>query len=97
MKIRNIRLVSLIILILLSLTLVIYPNFSRGGGVIVTSIGTNTACKDVIAVGSTITDIAGSSIRNKDDFIQTTKSLKGPITLIINDNPRSCEYQKIQR
>lgn len=90
MKIKNVRLLSLVFLVLVSLALIIYPTFSGGAGVIVTSAGDNTPCKDVITVGSTITDIAGRSIRNRDDFVQTTKNLKGPITLIINDNPRSC-------
>ena len=90
MKIKNVRLISLVILILVSLALIIYPQFSRGTGVIVTSVGTDMPCKDIITVGSAITDIAGRPVRNKDDFILISKGLKGPITLIINDNPRSC-------
>jgi len=90
MKIKNIRLISLVFLVLVSLILVIYPQFSRGTGVIVTSVGDDTPCKDVITVGSTITDIAGKSIKNRNDFTNVVKDLKGPITIIINDNPRSC-------
>jgi len=90
MKIKNVRLISLIVLIFVSLTLIIYPKFSGGTGVIVTSVGADTPCKDVITVGSTITDIGGMPISDKDNFIRISKGLKGPITLIINDNPRSC-------
>jgi len=90
MKIKDVRLISLIVLILVSLTLIIYPRFSGGAGVIVTSLGDDTPCKEVITVGSTIRGVAGRTVSNKDDFIRFSKNLKGPITLIINDNPRSC-------
>ena len=95
MKIKNVRLIFLIVLILVSLGAIIYPKFSKGMGVIVTSVGTDTPCKDVITVGSTITDIAGRSINNRNDFIRETKNLKGPITLIINNNPRSCTIPEV--
>lgn len=90
MKIKNVRLISLIILIIASLTLIVYPKFSRGTGIIVTSVGADTPCKDVITVGSTITDIAGRPVSNRDDFVRVSKNIQGPITLIINNNPRSC-------
>ena len=90
MKIKDFRLILLIVLIFVSLIVVIYPKFSQGTGVIVTSVEKDTPCKDVITVGSIITKITDKSINNRNDFIQFSKSLKGPITLIINDNPRSC-------
>jgi len=91
MKIKDVRLISLIVLIVASLILIIYPKFSRGTGVIVTSIGVDMPCKDVISVGSTIKEVAGRPISNRDDFIRISKDLKGSITLIINNNPRSCK------
>jgi len=75
---------------LISLTILIYSRFAGVSGVIVTSIEPDSACKDVINVGSVITQIVGQPITNSNDFLEITRHLKGPITMMINNNPRSC-------
>jgi len=75
---------------LISLVILIYYHFIGGSGVVVTSVGQNSACRDVVSVGSVITEIVGRPITNTNDFLGATKNLKGSITLIINNNPRSC-------
>jgi len=75
---------------LIVLFIFVYPLIFKTEGVIVTSVGTNSACKDVISVDSYITEITGIPVKNMNDFNKITKDLKGPITLIVDDNPRSC-------
>jgi len=77
-------------LILISSILFLFPLIVKTGGVIVTYVGANSACKDVISLGSYITEITGKPTKNMNDFNEITKNLDGPITLIIDNNPRSC-------
>jgi len=87
---KNVRLIILVCLVLISSIAIAYPWFFKTEGIIVTSVGVNSACKDVISVGSVIREINDKSIRNSNEFLEVTKNLKGAITLIINNNPRSC-------
>ncbi len=87
---KNYRYWVLIFLGLISLAILIYSQFSGSSGVIVTSVESDSACKDVINVGSIITQIVGQPVTNSNDFFEITRHLKGPITMMINNNPRSC-------
>jgi len=87
---KNARLIILVCLVLVSSVIIVYPWFLGTEGVIVTSVGDNSVCKDIITVGSTIREIAGKQVKNSNEFLEVTKDLKGTITLIINNNPRSC-------
>jgi hypothetical protein len=87
---KNVRLIVLACLALISLISIIYPLFSPSEGVLVTSIGDNSACKDVITIGSVIKVIDDKTTLNVNEFREVTRDLGGFITLIINNNPRSC-------
>jgi len=87
---KDARLIILVCLVFVSSIIIVYPRFFRTESVSVTSVGVNSACKDVITVGSSIREIAGKPIKNSNEFLEATKDLKGSITLIINNNPRSC-------
>ncbi len=84
----------LVIFGLISLVILLYSQFIGGSGVIVTSVGSESACKDVINVGSVITAIVGQPITNTNEFLEITRNLKGPITMMINNNPRSCVVEE---
>jgi uncharacterized membrane protein YjjP (DUF1212 family) len=88
---NNSRLISLIGLIGLALIIILYPYAVRSNGVIVTSIGEKSACKEIISVGSKITEIAGHAINNANDLEQVLRGLTGTITLTVDNNPRSCK------
>lgn len=87
---KDYRVLCLIFLTLIALFLVVNPLISKTEGVIVTFVGTNSACKEVIFVDSYITEITGMPVKNVNDFNRITKNIKGPITLIVDANPRSC-------
>ena len=87
---KDYRPLVFVCLSLIALFIFVYPLIVKTEGVIVTFVGTNSACKDVISVDSYITEITGMPVKNMNDFNRITKNLKGPITLIIDDNPRSC-------
>jgi hypothetical protein len=91
---KNIRLITFLLLVLLSSILILYPKFVKPTGVVIVSVDATSACRDLVSVGSVITEIAGKPIKNSADFTRVTKNLEGTITLIINDNPRSCTVSK---
>ena len=87
---KNLSLFIFIFLVLISLVLIIFPNIMKPTGVIITSVGTDNPCEDIMTVGSTITGVGNKIVKNSDDFTKITKGLEGVVTFIINDNPRSC-------
>ncbi|RLG54947.1 MAG: hypothetical protein DRN95_08320 [Candidatus Hydrothermarchaeota archaeon] len=87
---KDVRTVALLVLLLISLTIIFYPFFLKPNGVRVISVSEDSPCKDVITVGSIITEVAGIPIKNSQDFAKATRNLKGSTTFIINDNPRRC-------
>lgn len=91
---KNVGLLTLVFLPLISLIIIAYPFIMKPSGVIVASVGKNSPCEDIISVGSTITGVGNKVIKNSDDFIEVTKNLEGTTTFIINDNPRSCDIPK---
>jgi len=94
---KNFGLIALIFLILISLVLIIYPEFRKAVGVIVTSIDMDSPCRDIMAVGSTITGIENKVVKNSYEFVELTKDLEGVVTFTINKNPRSCNIPKGSR
>lgn len=87
---KNWSLMVLIFLVLISLALIIYPEFTRSVGVTVTSVDADSPCKDIITVGSKITGVGGKIVKDSNEFTELTKSLEGVVTFMINKNPRSC-------
>jgi len=94
---KNFDLIVLIFLVLISLVLIIYPEFTRPVGVIVTSVDADSPCRDIITVGSTISEIENKIIKSSNEFVELTKDLEGIVTFIINNNPRSCNIIKGSR
>ncbi|MCX6821493.1 MAG: hypothetical protein NTW30_01815 [Candidatus Aenigmarchaeota archaeon] len=92
--IKDYRLMGIIVLVLIALALFLYYNFTRTTGVVVTYVDPNTPCKDIINIGSVITDISNVPIMNSNDFKRATTDLEGITTFIINNNPRSCNIPK---
>lgn len=92
--VKNIRLLVFLILVLAALVIVILPTLTKPTGVVVSFVGDNVPCKDVITVGSTITEIAGNPVRDSTEFEQALQGLEGTVTFIINNNPRSCLVPK---
>jgi len=88
--VKDTRLYVFASLVLIASILSVYSYFVKTGGVIVASIDANSACKDIITTDSIITELTGIPIKNSNDFVRVTKNLKGPITMIISGNPRSC-------
>ena len=87
---KDARLFVFVCLVTITLVFFISPYIMKSQGVIVTSVDSNSACGDIIMTDSIITEIAGVPIKNTNDFTRVTKNLKGPVTFIINGNPRSC-------
>jgi hypothetical protein len=94
---KNFGLIVLIFLVLISLALIIYPEFTKQVGVIVNSIDADSPCKDIMTVGSTISGIENKIVKNSNEFVELTKDLEGVVTFIINNNPRSCNIPKESR
>ena len=92
--IKDYRLMGFVALVLISLALSLYFSLITTSGVVVTYIGSNTPCKDIITIGSVITEIAEYPIRNADDFNRAKNNLEGITTIMINNNPRSCDIPK---
>lgn len=88
--VKNFGLIALIFLVLISLALITYSEFTKPVGVIVTSVDAGSPCKDIMTVGSAITGIGNKIVKNSNEFFELTKDLEGVITFIINNNPRSC-------
>ncbi len=91
---KDYRLLGFIGLVLIALALISYSLFIKSTGVVVTYVGPNTPCKDIITVGSVITEVFGLPVRNSNDFKTATSNLEGIITIMINNNPRSCNIPK---
>lgn len=91
---KDTRLYVFVILVLIASILSLYSYFAKASGVIVNSIDANSVCKDIITIDSIITEVIGMPIKDSNDFARVTKNLKGPITMIINGNPRSCNIQE---
>lgn len=89
--IKNFRLIGFITLVLISSFIILYSEISKSSGVVVTYVGAATPCKEIINVGSVITEVAGIQIRDSSDFNRVTKGVKGITTFMIDDNPRSCD------
>jgi len=87
---KDYRFLVLLFLVLIASVFIIYPLIIGEEGVIVTSVEPDSACKNEIRSGSYITEITGKRVRNVNDFNTLTKDLKGPITLLVDYNPRSC-------
>jgi len=91
---KDLGLIVFIFLVLISLVLITYPKIMRPTGVIVTYVGANTPCGDIMSIGSTITGIGNKLVTNSDDFSEATEELEGVVTFLINGNPRSCNIPK---
>jgi len=91
---KNVSLLTLLSLVLISLIIIVYPWFIKPTGVIVAFMGENSPCKDIINIGSTITGIGNKVIKNSNEFVEAIKNLEGIVTFIINNNPRSCNIPK---
>jgi hypothetical protein len=83
-----------IVLVMIALALILYSNLIKTTGVVVTYVGPNTPCKDIITIGSIINEVSSQPIRNSDDFKKVTSGLEGITTIMINNNPRSCNIPK---
>jgi hypothetical protein len=92
--VKDTRLYVFVVLVLIASILSLYSYFAKTSGVIVNSIDANSACKDIITTDSIITEVIGMPIKDSNDFSRVVKNLKGPITMIINGNPRSCNIQE---
>lgn len=88
--IKDIRLVVWLILVLMSLLIIVSPRFTKKVGVTVTFVSEDFICKDIISEGDYITEVAGVSIKNSDDFYNTLNIVGGPTTFLINGNPKTC-------
>jgi large-conductance mechanosensitive channel len=91
---KDYRLMGFVVLVLIALALTIYSSFIKPTGVVVTYVDPNTPCKDIMTVGSVITEIASLPVRNSDDFKTVTRGLEGITTVMINNNPRTCNIPK---
>jgi hypothetical protein len=91
---KDYRLLSFIVLVLIALALFLYTTLAKSNGVVITYVSLNTPCKDVMTIGSVITEIADLPIRNLDDFNRAKTNLEGITTIMINNNPRSCNIPK---
>lgn len=92
--IKNFGLLALIFLFLISAASILYTEIKQPIGVIITSVGDKNPCKDIVVVGSTITEIGNKVIKNSNDFYESLGGLEGVITFTINNNPRSCNIPK---
>ena len=91
---KHFGLIALISLVLISLAFILYPEIKKPVGVIITSVGANSQCKDIMTVGSVVTGVGNKIIENSNEFVELTKNLEGVVTFIINNNPRSCNIPK---
>ncbi len=92
--IKDYRLMGFIGLVLIALALTLYSMLMRSTGVVVTYVGPNAPCKDVISIGSVITEVASLPVGGSNDFKKATSNLEGITTIIVNNNPRSCNVPK---
>ncbi len=87
---KQIRLISIGVLILLALVFLVYPLVIKKSGVVVTSVSENSPCKEILVPGSVITRINNELIEDSDDFQDISQDLEGRVNLIVNDGPRVC-------
>ena len=89
--IKNFGLMGFISLVLISSFIILYSELSKSSGVVVTYVGAATPCKEIINMGSVITQVAGMQIKDSAGFSKVTKGIEGITTFMIDDNPRSCD------
>ncbi|MBD3155408.1 MAG: hypothetical protein GF368_02010 [Candidatus Aenigmarchaeota archaeon] len=90
---KEIRLISLGVLLLLSLVFLIYPLTVKKTGVVVVSVSEDSACEEILTPGSSITSINGNEIEDSEDFYTTIDGLSDRINLIVNGGPRVCTIE----
>ncbi|MDI6825931.1 MAG: hypothetical protein QMD36_01905 [Candidatus Aenigmarchaeota archaeon] len=91
---RNFRLMGFIVLVLTASLVLLYSEFAKPPGVIVIYVGAESPCKEIITMGSIITEVAGIPIKDSADFKRVTEGIEDITTFIINDNPRICDIPK---
>ena len=87
---KDVRILALLGLVFLAFVFLLSPTVMRKPGVIVTHVEPGSACSDIIKEGSVIKEIVGKRVNSPEEFARVTENLEGPITLLIDNNPRSC-------
>jgi len=89
-------LILISVLLVLAIGFFTYPFLIKSPGAYVTEITDDSACGDVVSIGSVITEINGERIQNTGDFSSITKGLTGRIQLRVNEGPRVCNIEENQ-
>jgi len=87
---ENPKLVIFLSLVIIATILLAYPLILKKNGVVVTNVPDDAPCKNMIIEGSVIEEVSGIKIKNKNEFYDIAKKADGPTTLLINNNPRTC-------
>ena len=90
---KEIRLISIGVLLLLSLGFLIYPLIIQKSGVVVVSVADESTCDEILIPGVTVTSVNGEKIGSSSDFYSATSDLSGRVNLIVNDGPRVCTIE----
>jgi hypothetical protein len=91
---KDYRLMGFFVLVLIALALFLSSELIKSTGVVVTYVGPDTPCKDVLTIGSVITEVFNTPVGNSNDFKRAISNLEGITTFMINNNPRTCNIPK---
>lgn len=88
--IKNMRLITLVLLLLVSIFFLIKPMFTKTFGTIVLSVEKDSKCS--LHEGDAITQVSGTVVSNSADFRGAEKTIKENeyITMVINNGPGGC-------
>lgn len=88
---KNIRVVTVLVLLLIFTYFLVSPYFLKKAGVVIASVDKESKCGS-IKEGDVITNILGSYIKNSEDFKAIEKTIKANeyATMIVNDGPGGC-------
>ena len=89
--IKDIRVIVIILLLLVSTYFLTSPFIFKKSGVIVTSISKDSRCSQ-IKEGDMITQVGGTIVRSLDDFNRTIATAKSGeyVAMVINNGPGDC-------
>ena len=87
---KNIRLIILVALVLVSVLFLVTPLLTKASGVVVVSVENDSKC--FITEGSVINQVSGDLVANSDDFKNAEKNTKENVyvPMVVNNGPGGC-------